>query len=371
MSATPAISVILPSYRRRATLEQVLGAWERQRPSSLAFEVVVVDDGSDDGTLELLGHLRPRRFALRFASQHNAGPASARNRGLELARAPLVLFAGDDIEPEPDLLAVHVDAHQRDDDEGLAVLGLTRWPGDCRLTATMRHIDGIGAQQFSYHGMRDGEHYDFRHLYTSNISLRRSLLGPERFATHFPAAAFEDAELGHRLTYRGLRIVYHAAAVARHHHPYDAASFYRRQARCGAMAAILFVGAPELERWTQLRALSRVRLSLLGAPHPDDPRLDRLAANWPRWRRRAIDLARRVDAADPPGVDPLLHALFQLGFLEGLAEATWSQPTAHRVLARVYAETLPPALDATARALARVGVPLPESDRRAIAALAA
>ena len=66
----------------------------------------------------------------------------------------------------------------------------------------MRHVDGPGAQQFSYHYMVDGAEYDFRHFYTSNVSLRRDLLDrePEGFSTEFPAAAFEDAELAYRLS---------------------------------------------------------------------------------------------------------------------------------------------------------------------------
>jgi glycosyltransferase involved in cell wall biosynthesis len=244
----PPISVVIPTYNRVDELRRTLDAFEDQRPTGLDFEIVVVDDGSTDGTGELLASWRSRRFRLRFDRQSNQGPARARNRALELAAGELVLFGGDDIEPDPGLLGAHIDEHARRGDPRAAVLGLTRWPEGAELTSTMRHIDGPGAQQFSYHVFSPGEEYDFRHFYTSNVSLRRALLAeePEGFSTAFRWAAFEDAELAYRLSLRGMRIFYHPEAVAWHHHSYDARSFCLRQQRCGEMADVLIRIHPQL-----------------------------------------------------------------------------------------------------------------------------
>ena len=207
MSA-PRFSVVIPSYNRRLTLERVLDGYQLQTAEAPPFEVIVVDDGSTDGTAELLASRRPSRYRLRFARQANGGPALARNRGLALAQGDIVLFTGDDVEPTPSLLAEHSRAHDARAAPTAIVLGLTRWTPDAELTATMRHIDGEGAQQFSYHFLKDGAEYDFRHFYTSNVSIRRSLLDcePGYFATDFPAAAFQDAELAYRLSLHGGRI---------------------------------------------------------------------------------------------------------------------------------------------------------------------
>ncbi|MCG8458136.1 MAG: glycosyltransferase, partial [Holophagales bacterium] len=309
-STPPAVSVVIPTYGRRRDLLRTLEAYGRQQPRDLPFEVVVVDDGSEDGTSRALARLRPDRFCLRAFRQANAGPATARNRALAAAEAPLVFISGDDIEPSPDLLLEHRRAHDDARDPRLAVLGLTRWPPPAPdaadasrggITATMRHIDGPGGQQFSYGGFTDGGEYDFRHLYTSNISLHRRLLerevgpsGQGPFSDAFPAAAFEDAELGHRLAFHGLRIVYRASAVAYHHHPYDARSFFRRQVRCGEMAAILFRQSPELERWLGIAELEWRRLELLRLGEPERRRLAHLADAYPAWRRAALDLAVRL-----------------------------------------------------------------------------
>ncbi|MEM1206440.1 MAG: glycosyltransferase family 2 protein [Acidobacteriota bacterium] len=361
-------SVVVPTYNRRRDLLRTLAAYERQEPADLEFEVVAVDDGSGDGTAAALADLRPRRFSLRFETQDNAGPAKARNRALEMARGDLVLFTGDDIEPAPDLLRRHLETHRSHGDPALAVLGLTTWPEDGPLTATMRHIDGPGAQQFSYHYFEDGAEYDFRHLYTSNVSLTRRFLELEAgpFATVFPAAAFEDAEVGHRLAYHGLRILYRRDATAFHHHPYDAAGFYRRQERCGRMAALLFQRNPELKKWLAVREVEWRRLALLGMDPQDVPPLQRLADELDSWIRRAIRLATFYDPIDPPGIDGFLSPLFRLGYLDGLCAALLPEPAARRVLASFFAESIPDAAGSLEHHIAAAGVPGPVADLAAL-----
>ncbi len=339
-------SVVVPSYNRRDTLLLVLDAWELQQPSDLPFEVIVVDDGSSDGTAEAVAARRPQRYTLRFAHQENAGPARARNRALEMASGELVLFAGDDIEPAQDLLAMHLRAHRTRADPHVAILGLTCWPPDEPLTATMRHIDGRGAQQFSYFFMKDGAEYDFRHFYTSNVSARRSLLElePDGFSTDFPAAAFEDAEYSYRLAGHGMRIFYHADAVAKHHHFYRAAGFFRRQIRCGAMAAVLYRKNPQLVRWTGLHALGEVRSEALLASPELRANAARTAESLETTERRLLALASFCDALPPlSAVDDLFLKVFAYGYQKGLAEATLDPDAARRACGYLLARDLLPA----------------------------
>lgn len=355
-------SVVLPTYNRRPTLERVLAAWEHQEPADLSFEILAIDDGSSDGTAELLASARPRRFALRFQQQENSGPARARNHAIRLAQGQYVLFTGDDIEPAPDLLARHAEAQRRLAAPGRAILGLTRWPPGEKLTATMRHIDGIGAQQFSYHYLEDGAVYDFRHFYTSNVSIERAFLDrePDLFSTAFPAAAFEDAEFAHRLAFHGLEIIYQQQAVAFHHHPYGARAFYRRQERCGAMAAVLAAAHPSLEKWLSIAELRARRLELIGKPLP--------AFELGREKERALRLAESWDEQDPPGIDDLLLALFRFAYLDGLAQALAGE-AATKVLTSFFRELLPPAVRRFEAKLQKAGGALPEADVLAFAAL--
>ena len=360
-------SVVIPTHDRSASLARVLAAYEAQEPRDLDFEVVAVDDGSSDGTAEVLAAWRPRRYRLRFAVEAAGGPAKARNRALELAAGRRVLFTGDDVEPQPDLLHQHRLGHRRmDDDPGVAVLGFTGWPPGSNPTATMRHVDGPGAQQFSYHYMQDGAEYDFRHLYTSNVSVTRELLDrePSHFSTDFPAAAFEDAEFGSRLARHGLRIVYRAAARAWHHHRYEAAGFFRRQLRCGEMAALLYRKSPELERFLDLATLEDRRLVLV--THPGGvPGEASLHLPLEEAERRVLHLAGCFDPL-PFDVDELLAPLFRYAYLRGFAGSFYRPQTAAALAARLFADLLFPALERLEQRVSQEGIPCPRADLEAL-----
>jgi hypothetical protein len=224
----------------------------------------------------------------------------------------------------------------------------------------MRHIDGPGAQQFSYHYFQDGETYDFRHFYTSNVSVRRELLEREDgFSEDFPAAAFEDAEYAHRLAFHGLEIVYHAAAVGYHHHPYGARAFYRRQQRCGTMAALLYRRHPELKKWLGLRELEWARLARL-SELPARRAMPAIDEHELR-RERAIALAERFDDTDPPGFDPFLRVLFACAFEDGLAHAFFPPEEAAAILVERWRQLADPTR-VLADELRTLGVWMPAAD---------
>jgi glycosyltransferase involved in cell wall biosynthesis len=88
---TPEVSVIIPTYNRRAMLLEAIDSVLAQ--SFNAFELIVIDDGSTDGTLEDLTRLGEK---IRLSRIDHRGPAAARNCGVALARAPLLAFLDSD-----------------------------------------------------------------------------------------------------------------------------------------------------------------------------------------------------------------------------------------------------------------------------------
>jgi hypothetical protein len=255
-----------------------------------------------------------------------------------------VLFTGDDIEPAPDLLARHAAHHQREGDRRVAVLGRIAWPERLETTATMRHIDGRGAQQFSFLFMQDGSEYDYRHFYTSNVSIDRAFLGsePGPFDEGFPFAAFEDAELALRLARKGLRIRYRADAAAWHWHRYDAAGFFARQRRCGEMAALLIAKEPETAKILGLPRLARDRRRSFWIAKLGSGRLRALADALDDGEANAVAAARELDAADDEAAFPLLYALFNYGYAAGLADGSWPREIARRTRALRFARDVAP-----------------------------
>ncbi|MBZ0114521.1 MAG: glycosyltransferase [Thermoanaerobaculia bacterium] len=345
----PSISVIIPTFSRREDLQRTLAGYVAQEPAELSFEVIVVDDGSADDTWGLLDQFRSERFNLISQRQDNQGPAAARNRALALASGDIILFTGDDIVPAPDLLARHLAAHAERPDPGTAILGQIQWPDDLEQTATMRHIAGPGAEQFSYYYMKDGAEYDFRHLYTSNISLHRVLLDtePEYFSTDFPAAAFEDAELAYRLVPHGLRIYYEASALAYHYHRYTARSFFDRQVRCGRMATLLIHKSPETQPLLGVSDVERTRRWVRWGLHlrrrTHDRRVRELEGRLDRALAKAERLDDRNDEVETTP-NPLLLSLFRYGYLRGVTERSCSPALVEPVSAELFRKTVEPVL---------------------------
>src|SRR6202167_5667831 len=85
------VSIIIPTYNRCAMLLEAIDSVLAQ--SSTAFELIVIDDGSTDGTSE---HLARLDKSVRIERIEHRGPAAARNHGVALARAPLIAFLDSD-----------------------------------------------------------------------------------------------------------------------------------------------------------------------------------------------------------------------------------------------------------------------------------
>lgn len=241
-------SVIIPTFNRWTTLQETLGALERQTWRD--FEVLIVDDGSTDETSERLGQWISRRrdnIAFKSFRQQNLKPGQARNHGLRYATGDIVIFIGDDTIPDPDFVESHMTRHN-EMGEPCAVLGFTDWHRErMRVTPFLEFINNDGPQ-FGYGHFKDGDDVPFSCFYTSNISIPRTILGQEPFHPAFDFVNWEDVELGYRLSLRGLRIVYDSEAKTRHLHPMDMVAFFKRQKQIGEKMRVILGLHPELER---------------------------------------------------------------------------------------------------------------------------
>lgn len=106
MKATARVSVIIPAFNAAAFIAETLAALQAQTLTD--WEAVVVDDGSTDGTAEVVAAVAARDGRVRLLRQANSGPGAARNHGLRETTAPFVLFLDSDDLPLPHALASFV-----------------------------------------------------------------------------------------------------------------------------------------------------------------------------------------------------------------------------------------------------------------------
>jgi glycosyltransferase involved in cell wall biosynthesis len=199
----PMLSVIIPTYNRLVRLRRVLDALAKQTTSE-PFEVVVISDGSDDGTDEFL-QSGATPVPVRALTQANAGPAAARNRGVLAARGRFVLFLDDDVVPEPELVERHLQTHQASSTDIVAI-GPMLTPSDAQLTPWVAWEQHQLSKQ--YEALRNGTfRCSFRQFYTGNASVSRDrVMEVGLFDTKFRRA--EDVELAFRLHEKGVEFTF-------------------------------------------------------------------------------------------------------------------------------------------------------------------
>jgi glycosyltransferase involved in cell wall biosynthesis len=226
------LSIVIPTRDRRERLIATLDALDAQRVDGAQVEVVVVDNGSADGTVAALGK-RAGVLPVTVLQEPREGASFARNRALEAARGRVALLLGDDMVPVGDgLLAGHLELHARRPEPTYGVLGQVRWAEP--VDPFMRWLETAGFQ-FSFDYISAGEVDPAAFLYSSHSSLKIEAL---RDAGGFDGDRFpflmEDTELGIRLRRAGMVLDYRPELLVRHYHPQALEGYQRRMGAIGA-----------------------------------------------------------------------------------------------------------------------------------------
>lgn len=226
--------MIFATHNREDVLEQVFDAWRKtDRATKYEYEIICSDDDSADRTIEIIESVR--ELPVKLLRNKKGGAGKARNAALEIAAGKLIIFTGDDIFPGEDYINRHFENYLKYGDD-VATLGRIDWHPDIKINHLMRHITEIGCEQFGFIALPPYQMVDFRHFYTSNISVPAKLLHKQEYYFHtgFDKYGFEDIELGYRLQKAGMKIYYDPDILAYHHHVYDSVEkFCNRQINAG------------------------------------------------------------------------------------------------------------------------------------------
>ncbi|MEV6930396.1 glycosyltransferase [Dactylosporangium sp. NPDC051485] len=223
------LSVVIPTYDAGPQVRRLLLCLAQcELDAGDSLEVVVVDDGSADGTEHLIARLTlPYSLTYLFLPRTpTSGRAAARNAGISKASGEVVVMADADQIVEPGFIAAHARYHRlRTDlvmagprgDLGEGVVDDERLAREFSLDAMPEIVGWDGRErvmaEFSqnFNNLATRWHYAF----SCNLSVRREhLLAVGGFDERFVGWGLEDSELGYRLYRRGLAFAFNPMALA-------------------------------------------------------------------------------------------------------------------------------------------------------------
>ncbi|MCX7766172.1 MAG: glycosyltransferase [Candidatus Sumerlaeia bacterium] len=235
-------SVIIPTYNRVAELRKCLVSITHQNIPFTDFEIIIINDGGSTDIEQVVAEFKSHSGEnLIYLWQQPAGPATARNRALNIARGEIIFFLNDDVILEKGYFSAHLQAHLRQ--PGHAVRGNTRWHPEVLTTPFMQWV---AQSVLFYYLIEDPLNIGYEYFHTLDLSIHRRWLEEDKFDEAFKDASFEDTELALRLIKKGLKLQFAPLAVCYHYHFYDLPR-YLEKTRINARNALLLVARhPEL-----------------------------------------------------------------------------------------------------------------------------
>ncbi len=311
----PRVSIVIPTWNQAGLLAAALRSLRRQTYTD--FETVIADNGSTDGTAELLGRDFPEVRVV--ALGQNLGFARATNAGLRAASGEILVCLNNDVECEPAWLAALVAVLDRMPDVGSVASKMmdARRPGIIDAAGDTMSLVAWNAGR----GKPDAPEFNVGREILSACAgaaaYRRTLFETVGFFDESYFAWFEDVDLGLRAQLAGFRCWYEPAAVVHHHGSATAATMSDRKAFLTSRNSMfLFFKTMPLRRllpWGPL-VLAWPWVNPLMTGRPLRPTLRAWLAFWPMlpgalrarralYARRVVPVARVTSLLESPWND--------------------------------------------------------------------
>jgi glycosyltransferase involved in cell wall biosynthesis len=253
------LSIVIPTYNRLAILQKCLKALEQQQydPTITNYEVVLVDDGSTDGTLNWWGENQLEFPHVRLFCQSHQGPAAARNLGIEKALGETIIFIDSDLVVTETFLQSHANSLVEGYKTSDQVFTYGRVINTCNFenpTSEPYKVTDFSAAYFA----------------TGNVAIARHwLIEAGLFDPQFQQYGWEDLELGVRLKKLGLKLIKCPDAVGYHWHPAfnleQLPKLIDREIQRGRMGVLFYQKHPsfEVKMMIQMTILHKILWGLL------------------------------------------------------------------------------------------------------------
>lgn len=233
----PTVSVVMPTFNRRHLLPDAL---DPLLADPDALEILIVDDGSSDGTADLLRARSVTDSRLKPLYIENCGKAGARQAGVECATGDIVLLLDDDVVAGPGLVARHASMHMGVDD--LVVLGYMPVSlSDSRRNGHAPTYLYASEYELRCNVYETDESNILRNLWGGNMSLRRDqALRVRLVSPDYTEGYHQDRDFGLRCHKAGLRGRFSRKLRAEHRHTRALKSFAQDAQHQGAGRARLY-----------------------------------------------------------------------------------------------------------------------------------
>ncbi len=202
---TPLVSVVIVTWNRREdVLETIQSVYDQAFPD---YEIVVVDNGSTDGTVDALHQTYPEVRVV--ALDRNTGPTGGRNAGVARARGEIIFFLDSDASLGHETLVHTVDKFQSNPDLGVIA---------CKVVnATTKQFDNTAGWIFSekVKAAQDAEFFSFS-FSECGSAIQKKVFDQAGPFWEFLFFGREGEELGLRVWKAGYKILYHPEAVVYH-----------------------------------------------------------------------------------------------------------------------------------------------------------
>jgi len=205
------VSVVIPTYNRLPILKKCLDSLENQiLPGAIQdFEIVVVDDGSTDGTINWLENNIDSFPHLRLFEQSHGGPALGRNLGVEKSNGDLIVFIDSDLVVDKYFLVNHVNS--------LIKAWKKNGNRKCFTYGSVINTSNFNNPKSEPFKLQD---LSWAYFATGNVAIDKKVLETSGlFDTSFRLYGWEDLELGERLRNMGVKLIKCPRAIGYHWHP--------------------------------------------------------------------------------------------------------------------------------------------------------
>ena len=265
LGKVPKISILIATDDHPPDLDRYLNAMISQTLPPEDYEVIIVDSSrTHDYGPAVAKCLSEKDKKLRFVYDaiEKGGRASAYNHGLPLCRAPIILFFGDDYIAAARTAQVHLEFHEANPNLNMAGVGSAILPNELRtrFSIWLEESGNLYGIPFSSDMMFVPE--DF--FYIGNTSVKRVFLDTVgQFDDRYPYHAWDDFELGLRLSKSGMKSVYLPKAMAEHVHSITLDERSRVMKQAGECAAIFERNYRSPHEWHSKLKISSPRYRMM------------------------------------------------------------------------------------------------------------